>query len=88
MRTNNHEAQRDRLLDALRKGPVTTDQAKEALEIPQPGPRIWELRHWRGVRIATLIAHQDGVGRKKRTALYVLMADQPKQEVAHAECFG
>ena len=82
--TNTHETQRDRLLDALKQGPVSTDQAKEALKIPQPGPRIWELRHRKGLRIATLIAHEDGAGRRKRTALYVLMTDQPTQEVAHA----
>lgn len=84
--TNTHEAQRDRLLDALRRGPVTTDQAKEALQIPQPGPRVWELRHWQGVQIATLLAHQEEDGRRKRVALYVLMADQPftRNEVAHA----
>ena len=44
--------QRTRLLDRLRCGPLTADQARQELGIPHPAARIWELRHGFGVSIA------------------------------------
>ena len=69
--TDTRETQRQRLLDALRQGPVTTDQAKD-LGIASPGRSVWELRHWQKVRIATLLSDN----KKTKGWMYVLLPDQ------------
>lgn len=66
------EAQRQRLLKALREGPVTTLQARSQLDILHPAGRVQELRK-QGIEIAThwLTAITSG-DRKHRVAQYVL----------------
>ena len=54
---NSTEAQRQRLLAALRRRPVTTIEARRDLDIMAPAPRIFELRQ-RGFQIVTIWAHQ------------------------------
>lgn len=44
--------QRTRLLERLRIGPLSADQARQELGISHPAARIWELRHGFGVDIA------------------------------------
>lgn len=80
MTTNNSAgAQRARLLDALRAGPVTTLQARHRLDVLHPAARVMELRK-SGLRIATVWAtDQNGKGRPHRVAKYHLQS-----EVAHA----
>lgn len=70
---NSTEAQRQRLLAALRRRPVTTIEARRDLDIMAPAPRIFELRQ-RGFQIVTIWAHQaTDCGREHRVALYVLI---------------
>lgn len=45
--------QRAALMARLQAGPLTTEEAREALGISQPSARIWELRD-AGVGIATV----------------------------------
>ncbi|WP_250865605.1 helix-turn-helix domain-containing protein [Caballeronia sp. INSB1] len=40
---NTAEGQRQRLLDALKKGPVTTIEARRDLDIMMPAARVFEL---------------------------------------------
>lgn len=54
---NSTKAQRQRLLAALRRCPVTTIEARRDLDIMAPTPRIFEL-HQRGFQIVTIWAHQ------------------------------
>jgi hypothetical protein len=69
--------QRRALLDALRKGPVTTVYAREMLGISHPGGRVLELRK-RGIGVQTVrgMAH-DAQGRPHVTAVYMLSEDGP-----------
>lgn len=53
------QAQEQRLIEALREGPKTTDELR-ALGIFQPNARIWALRHKRGYEIITV--RYDGLG--------------------------
>lgn len=64
--------QRRRLLQALRRGPVTTLEARERLNVYHPAARVLELRE-AGHRIVTAweTAH-DAWGRPHRVARYVL----------------
>ena len=67
------EAQRARLLDRLRVGPVSTLEARRSLEILAPAPRILELRR-AGYPIATVWTREaTEVGISHRVALYVLI---------------
>ena len=64
--------QRHRLLNALRRGPVTTFQARHLLDVPHPAGRVNELRE-AGFHIATLWCDDlSSAGRKHRVARYVL----------------
>ena len=75
--------QRTRLLDALRHGPITVDQARMSLGISNPGARVFELRHSLGANIVTLSTHQPQEdGSRRRVAAYVLMESQ--KEASHA----
>lgn len=56
------EAQRQRLLDALtERGSITTQQARDELEVMHPAGRIMELRK-KGVEIVTVWAHEQSAG--------------------------
>lgn len=69
------EAQRKRLLDALRCGPVTTIEARRNLDILMPAARVHELKHRHGFDIQTVrIRQETECGKLHSVAKYVLMA--------------
>lgn len=69
-------AQRRLLLDALRKGPVSSVYAREGLGILHPAGRVFELRR-RGVKVQTLIGTAlDAQGRPHKSAVYALPAKE------------
>jgi hypothetical protein len=69
---NTAEAQRDRLLCALRAGTITTLQARSKLDCMHPGARIMELRRL-GHRIQTIwTTDLTPEGKPHRVAKYVL----------------
>jgi hypothetical protein len=72
---NSAEVQRERLLDALHRGAVTTIQARRDLDIMMPAARVHELRHRDGYAIDTVwcIEPTDS-GALHRVARYVLRA--------------
>lgn len=76
---NSASAQRAMLLAALRSlGPtgVTTIEAREQLDVMQPAPRIFELRHWFDLNILTIWTTSiNAQGKKHRNARYVLMSE-------------
>lgn len=69
------EAQRRRLLDALRCSPISTLEARHNLDILHPAMRVRELR-LDGFNIQTVrIGADTGFGVKHSVARYVLMAE-------------
>ncbi|WP_024304115.1 helix-turn-helix domain-containing protein [Pseudogulbenkiania sp. MAI-1] len=69
------EAQRQRLLVALRQGPVTTLQARRLHDVLHPAARVQELRE-RGNRIITCwVTDNTSEGRPHRVAKYVLTTE-------------
>ena len=67
-------AQRARLLDALRCGPVTTIEAWRNLDILMPAARVHELKHRHGYNIQTLRTRQQtDCGMLHSVAQYVLL---------------
>lgn len=61
-----------RVLDALRLGPLSTFDARRYLDVPHPAGRIQELRD-NGNEIDTLrLSERSEVGREHCVALYVL----------------
>ena len=72
---NSSAAQRERLLAALRKGPVTTFDARGRDDVMHPGGRVMELRRM-GHSIATIwTVETSDYGRPHRVAKYVLMQE-------------
>ena len=72
-------SQRQRLLDWLRKKPITTIQARQKLNIIAPAPRIFELRHNEGHNIVTYrMDDYTFTGHKHRVAKYVLLSGNKK----------
>ena len=70
---NSTQAQRNRLLDALRCGPITTVEARRNLDIMMPASRIFELRE-DGFQIETVWVWQvTDANNAHRVARYVLM---------------
>jgi hypothetical protein len=68
------EAQRKRLIDALRCGPVTTIEARRNLDILMPAARVHELKHRHGYNIQTLRTRQQtDCGKLHSVAQYVLL---------------
>lgn len=68
-------AQLQRLLAWLREKPITTIQARGALNILAPAARIWELRHKEGHNIVTHWVNDVTIeGKKHRVAQYVLLS--------------
>ncbi len=68
------EAQRKRLIDALRCGPVTTIEARRNLDILMPAARIHELRHQHGLNIQSVrIRQETECGKLHSIARYVLL---------------
>lgn len=76
MHPNSAEAQRARLLARLRKGPVSTLDARTELDVLHPAARVMELRGM-GYHIETLWSHEhSSCGVIHRVARYVMM--QPR----------
>ena len=72
---NSTSAQRARLLARLRHSPVSTLEARQALDIMHPGGRVMELRR-RGYKILTYWRSEESVrGKAHRVALYALMGE-------------
>ncbi len=70
---NSTAAQRDRLEEALRAGPVSTIRARKELDILAPAPRVFELRHDYGLNIQThWKTEPTSCGKNHRVAEYVL----------------
>ncbi len=69
---NAASAQRQRLLQALRQGPITTIAARRDLDVISPAPRILELRR-QGHNILTFWAWEDSGVRPHRVARYALL---------------
>ncbi len=70
---NSAAAQRQRLLDELKRGGVSTIRARRDLDIMMPGTRIFELRHHEGYDIETVwITEETEAGEQHRVALYIL----------------
>lgn len=66
-------AQRARLLDALRCGPVTTLEARRNLDVLHPAMRVCELRR-EGYRIETVrVPQATESGKDHNVAKYVLL---------------
>jgi hypothetical protein len=72
--SNDTAAQRARLLDALRRGPISTIEARRDLDIMMPAARVFELRHEEGHPIGTFwtFSHTEA-GQLHRIAQYVLL---------------
>ena len=74
---NSTAAQRQRLLDELTRGGVSTIRARRDLDIMMPGARIYELRHHEGYDIDTVwITEETEVGEPHRIALYILKSSR------------
>ena len=68
------EAQRKRLIDALRCGPISTIEARRNLDILMPAARIHELKHRHGHNIHKYwIEQETDNGSKHRVAKYFLL---------------
>jgi hypothetical protein len=75
---NSAEAQRARLLAALRRGPMTTLEIRRELDVLMPAARIHELRHLYRKNILTVRVHrQTESGQVHSVALYALQPDPP-----------
>lgn len=73
-------AQRARLLDALRCGPVTTLEARRNLDVLHPAMRVCELRK-EGYRIETVRVQQETEGGKAHSvARYILLPTMVKAD--------
>jgi len=67
-------AQRKRLLERLHKQPCTTIQARHELDVLQPAPRVFELRHNHGYNIVTHWCYEKNPGGgSHRIARYTLL---------------
>jgi hypothetical protein len=78
--SNTLEAQRTRLLCALKEGTLTTIQARERLDIMHPAARVMEWRK-RGVAIEThWITEPTACGKDHRVARYLLVSQGGKYE--------
>jgi hypothetical protein len=73
---NSTQAQRNRLLDALRCGPITTIEARRNIDIMMPGTRVFELRHRFGHPIEKIWVWQETEsGKPHRVAQYFLVSE-------------
>lgn len=69
---NTNQAQRSRLLEALRKAPVSTICARRDLDIMMPAARIHELRHRFGHQIDLIWVNEPSeCGEFHRVGMYV-----------------
>lgn len=73
---NSAAAQRDRLLSALRHGPVDTQHASRKLDIIHPPRRVFELRKL-GYKITTAwVDRFTEAGQPHRVGIYTLEASE------------
>jgi len=80
--STNLEHQRQRLLDALRLGPVTTLLAREVLAICHPAGRVKDLKD-RGYHIRrTMVNDIDAAGVEHRVAEYCLCSEKGAKQWA------
>jgi hypothetical protein len=79
---NSINAQQMRLLERLRKGPISTVEARHSLDILGVAPRIFELRHIHGHNIMTHWTYQEnpGSGTLHRVAEYILLPGKYKRK--------
>lgn len=81
---NSTPAQCERLLDALRKGPISTLDARRDLDIVHPGGRAKDLRDSGHVITTAWSREPTDCGRLHRVARYVLLAEaQPAKGGRH-----
>jgi hypothetical protein len=74
MRRNTADAQRARLLAALKRGPVDTQHASRKLDIIHPPRRVFELRKLGHKITTTWVWRVTEAGERHRVGLYVLEA--------------
>lgn len=80
--SNDTAAQRQRLLEALRKGPISTIEARRDLDIMMPAARIFELRHEEGHNIGTFwVFRHTAPGQLHRIAQYILLPPAPANDL-------
>lgn len=71
---NSASGQRNRLLEALSRRPISTIEARRDLDILHPAGRVKELRHNEGHQILTAWSYQPtDCGKLHRVASYVLV---------------
>ncbi|WP_151448500.1 helix-turn-helix domain-containing protein [Lacisediminimonas profundi] len=90
MHPNSVSAQRARLLDQLRQGPVSTLDARAVLDVMHPAARVMELRE-QGYQIETLWSREPSpCGRLHRVARYVLLPsnDAPRLPLRFRQAVG
>lgn len=81
--SNRAEDQRQRLLQRLGEGAISTIEARRDLDIMMPAARVHELRHNHGHHIETVWVQQaTDCGKVHRVALYVLRHIEPYREAA------
>jgi hypothetical protein len=75
---NSAEGQRARLLEALKRGPLTTIEIRHDLDVLMPAARVFELRHNEGHDIEKIwVSRHTAAGNLHRVALYVLKPNLP-----------
>lgn len=75
---NSAEGQRARLLEAIKRGPLTTIEIRHDLDVMMPAARIFELRHHYGHNIEKVwVSRHTAAGNLHRVALYVLQPNLP-----------
>jgi hypothetical protein len=75
---NSAEAQRYRLLEVLKRGPLTTIEIRHDLDIMMPAARVFELRHNEGHNIEMhWVTRPTAAGNLHSVAMYVLMPPKP-----------
>lgn len=73
--SNSAAAQRQSILEALRKGPVSTLHARRDLDVMHPGGRVLELRSY-GHQILTAWSYEPTeCGKLHRVGKYVLLQE-------------
>ena len=71
---NSASAQRNRLLEALSRRPISTIEARRYLNILHPAGRVKELRHNEGHQLLTTWSYEPSdCGKPHRVARYVLV---------------
>jgi hypothetical protein len=72
MNRNSAEAQRERLLRALKRGPVDTQHASRHLDIIHPPRRIFELRQGGHKIVTSWVWRTTEAGERHRVGIYSL----------------